>query len=46
MYPSTVIAHHEAIVPLKNLIESIIKGTEDILKSWGFESNEFDSTLN
>ena len=45
MYPSTAIAHYEGIVPLKDLIVSIVEGAEEILKSWGFKSNEFDSTL-
>ena len=45
MYPSTAIAHYKGIVPLKDLIVSIVEGAEEILKSWGFKSNEFDSTL-
>ena len=45
MAPSTAIGHYNKIIPLKELIEGIVKGAEDILKTWGFNSNEFNSTL-
>ncbi|MFW9826318.1 MAG: NAD(P)H-dependent flavin oxidoreductase [Candidatus Thorarchaeota archaeon] len=43
MAPSTAIGHRNIIVPLKNLIEEIIKNSEKILATWGFNSNEFNT---
>lgn len=45
MAPSTAIGHHRQIIPLKTLINNIIKGAEKILENWGFKNNEFN-TLN
>ena len=43
MAPSTAIGHHNEIIPMKILIEEMIKNAEKILKSWGFDNNEFNS---
>jgi len=45
MAPSTAIGHHKEIIPLKSLIEEMIKNAEDILLSWGYNNNDFN-TLN
>jgi nitronate monooxygenase len=42
--PSTAIAHQKQILPLKTVIANIMTGAEEILKSWGFNTNIFDST--
>jgi len=44
MYPSTAIAHQRTIIPLKDLIENLMNGAEDILKSWGYHSDTIDTT--
>ncbi|MFX0058145.1 MAG: NAD(P)H-dependent flavin oxidoreductase [Candidatus Hodarchaeota archaeon] len=43
MAPSTAIGHHRQIIPLKTLINNIIKEAEKILENWGFKSNEFNT---
>jgi NAD(P)H-dependent flavin oxidoreductase YrpB (nitropropane dioxygenase family) len=43
--PSTAIAHHRHILPLKSIIQDIMEDAELTLKSWGFNSNVYDSTL-
>ncbi|MBA7685718.1 hypothetical protein ES703_94144 [subsurface metagenome] len=40
--PSTAVAHRKKIIPIKDFIEEIMKNAEQILKSWGFTSNEFN----
>jgi NAD(P)H-dependent flavin oxidoreductase YrpB (nitropropane dioxygenase family) len=44
MAPSTAIAHSHEIIPMKQLIKDLIGKSESILKSWGFNNNQFDST--
>jgi nitronate monooxygenase len=41
---SMAIGHCDKIVPLKEFIENIINEAEQVLKSWGHEENEFNST--
>ena len=43
MAPSTAIGHHNEIIPMKTLIEKMIKNAENILQSWGFDNNEFNT---
>jgi len=43
MAPSTAIGHHNEIIPMKTLIEEMIKNAENILLSWGFDNNEFNT---
>jgi len=43
MAPSTAIGHHKEIIPLKTLIEEMIKNAENILQSWGYNNNEFNT---
>jgi len=42
MAPSTAIGHHNEIIPMKTLIEEMIKNAENILLTWGFDDNEFN----
>ncbi|MFX1315949.1 MAG: NAD(P)H-dependent flavin oxidoreductase [Promethearchaeota archaeon] len=44
MSPSMALGHRKEIVPVKNFIEEIIYGAENILRLWGFKKKEF-STL-
>ncbi|MFX1356130.1 MAG: NAD(P)H-dependent flavin oxidoreductase [Promethearchaeota archaeon] len=44
MAPSTAIAHCHEIIPMKQLIQDLMNKSEVILKSWGFNNNQFDST--
>ena len=39
--PSPSVAFQDEIIPLKDLIDNIMSGAENILKSWGFDKNEF-----
>ncbi len=39
--PSSAIGFRKEIIPLKDFIESLINDAEDILKSWGFQKEEF-----
>lgn len=41
--PSTAINYAKKIIPIKQLIKRIIKNAEFILKSWGFDSEEFST---
>jgi nitronate monooxygenase len=41
---STAIGHRKIILSINSFIEEIIKGAEEILRSWGFKSEEFKST--
>jgi len=41
MAPSTAIGHCNKIVSLKEFIDDLMKGAEDILKNWGFKSGFF-----
>jgi NAD(P)H-dependent flavin oxidoreductase YrpB (nitropropane dioxygenase family) len=41
MTPSTAIGHRKVIIPVKDFIDEIINGAEEILKSWGFRNKEF-----
>ena len=43
MAPSTAIGHHNEIIPMKSLIEEMIKKAENILLSWGFDNNEINT---
>jgi NAD(P)H-dependent flavin oxidoreductase YrpB (nitropropane dioxygenase family) len=43
MAPSTAIGHRKKIVPIKSLIDEIMSGAEEILKSWGFRNEEFST---
>lgn len=43
MAPSTAIGHHNKIIPMKTLIEEMIKNAENILLSWGFDNNEINT---
>ncbi len=43
MAPSTAIGHHNEIIPMKTLIEEMIKNAENILRSWGFDNNEINT---
>ncbi|GAG73317.1 unnamed protein product, partial [marine sediment metagenome] len=43
MAPSTAIGHHNEIIPMKTLIEEMIKKAENILLSWGFDNNEINT---
>ncbi|MFX1346958.1 MAG: NAD(P)H-dependent flavin oxidoreductase [Promethearchaeota archaeon] len=41
--PSPSVAFHEKIIPLKGFIENIMHEAERILKSWGFDKEEFNT---
>ncbi len=43
MAPSTAIGHHNEIIPMKTLIEEVIKHAEKILLTWGFDNNEINT---
>ncbi len=43
MAPSAAIGHFNEIIPLKSLLEEIIKNAENILLSWGFDYNEINT---
>ena len=43
MAPSTAIGHLNEIIPMKTLIEEMIKKAENILLSWGFDNNEINT---
>ena len=43
MAPSTAIGHRNEIIPMKTLIEEMIKNAENILLSWGFDNNEINT---
>ena len=43
--PSPSVAFQDEIIPLKDLIDNIMSGAENILKSWGFDKNEFKTLL-
>jgi len=43
MAPSTAIGHLNEIIPMKSLIEEMIKNAENILLSWGFDNNEINT---
>lgn len=45
MAPSTAIGHRRKIIPLKTLIEEIITKAQNILKSWGFNNTQINTTL-
>ncbi|MFX0148813.1 MAG: NAD(P)H-dependent flavin oxidoreductase [Candidatus Hodarchaeota archaeon] len=45
MAPSTAIGHRRKIIPLKTLIEEIITEAQNILKSWGFNNTQINTTL-
>ncbi len=45
MVPSTAIGHRKKLIPVQKLIEELIVGSENILNSWGFNNEEFN-TLN
>ena len=44
--PSAAIGFQKNIIPLKIFIESLMNNAEDILKSWGFAKEEFNSITN
>ena len=41
MAPSTAIGHRKVIIPVKDFIDEIINGAEEILKSWGFRNKKY-----
>jgi len=41
--PSPSTAFHKEIIPLKDFLENIMYGAEQILKSWGFDKEEFNT---
>ena len=43
MAPSTAIAHSKEVIPMKMFLNELISNAENILKSWGFNNNEFNS---
>jgi NAD(P)H-dependent flavin oxidoreductase YrpB (nitropropane dioxygenase family) len=43
MVPSTAIAHAREVIPIKQFMYELINNAENVLKSWGFNSNEFNS---
>jgi len=43
MAPSTAIGHLNEIIPMKSLIEEMIKNAENILLSWGFDNKEINT---
>ena len=43
--PSMAIGHRKKIIPMKDFIEEIMNGAEDILRSWGFTANEFKQLI-
>jgi NAD(P)H-dependent flavin oxidoreductase YrpB (nitropropane dioxygenase family) len=43
MAPSTAIAHNKEVIPMKKFLNDMISNAENILKSWGFNNNEFNS---
>ena len=43
MMPSTAIAHSTGVVPIKEFIHKMMIDAESVLKSWGFNGNEFNS---
>jgi len=43
MAPSTAIAHSKEVIPMKKFLNELISNAENILKSWGFNNNEFNS---
>jgi len=45
MAPSAAIAHSKEIIPMKKFLHELISNAENVLKSWGFNNNEFN-TLN
>jgi NAD(P)H-dependent flavin oxidoreductase YrpB (nitropropane dioxygenase family) len=42
--PSTAIAYHKSVKPVKQIIENIIFEAESVLKSWGFTKAELFNT--
>jgi len=43
MAPSTAIGHYNKLVSVQTLIEELIDGAVNILDSWGFNHNEFNT---
>ena len=43
MAPSTAIAHSKEVIPMKEFLSDMISNAENVLKSWGFNNNEFNS---
>jgi NAD(P)H-dependent flavin oxidoreductase YrpB (nitropropane dioxygenase family) len=43
MAPSTAIAHSTEVIPIKEFIHKMMSEAESVLKSWGFNRNEFNS---
>ncbi|NVM19916.1 MAG: nitronate monooxygenase [Candidatus Lokiarchaeota archaeon] len=41
--PSSAIGFQKEIIPLKIFVESLVNDAEDILRSWGFTKEEFNS---
>jgi len=42
MAPSTAIAHSKEVIPMKQFLHELISNAEAVLKSWGFNNNEFN----
>ena len=43
MAPSTAIAHSTEVVPIKQFIHKMMINAETVLKSWGYNGNEFNT---
>jgi nitronate monooxygenase len=43
MAPSTAIGHFNEIIPMKTFVQKTITNAENILNSWGFKNNEFNT---
>lgn len=43
MAPSTAIAHSTKVIPMKEFILKMMNDAEKVLKSWGFNNNEFNT---
>ncbi|MHA1376003.1 MAG: NAD(P)H-dependent flavin oxidoreductase [Promethearchaeota archaeon] len=43
MAPSTAIAHSKEVIPMKQFLHELVSNAENVLKSWGFNNDEFNS---
>jgi glutamate synthase domain-containing protein 2 len=43
MAPSTAIAHSKEVIPMKQFLQELISCAEEVIKSWGFNNNEFNT---
>jgi len=42
MAPSAAIVHSKEVIPMKQFLHELISNAEAVLKSWGFNNNEFN----